>query len=210
MEQHTSRIAYRTFEKTISAFEDLRPDVSLVLASLGADLTLLIDTSGNVIDVAYFDPAIERFGVEDWPGRSLADTVTRESVDKVRNLIDECVKKGASRSHQVNHPATRGADLPIEYVLRRVDGFPHMIAYGTDLRKFAEVQQQLIQAQFELEREYRRVRDSEARYRVIYQKMDSALLVVDGETRRIIDGNAAAGRILGVNLSKLVGDTLIS
>ncbi|MEQ8479697.1 MAG: transcriptional regulator PpsR [Hoeflea sp.] len=210
MEQHASRVAYRTFEKTISAFEDLRPDVSLVLASLGADLTLLIDTSGNVIDVAYFDPAIERFGVEDWPGRSLADTVTRESVDKVRNLIDECVKKGASRSHQVNHPATRGADLPIEYVLRRVDGFPHMIAYGTDLRKFAEVQQQLIQAQFELEREYRRVRDSEARYRVIYQKMDGALLVVDGETRRIIDGNAAAGRILGVNLSKLVGDTLIS
>lgn len=210
MEQHISRVAYRTFEKTISAFEDLRPDVSLVLASLGADLTLLVDTSGHVIDVAYFDPAIERFGVEDWPGRSLADTVTRESVDKVRNLIDECVKKGASRSHQVNHPATRGADLPVEYVLRRVDGFPHMIAYGTDLRKFAEVQQQLIQAQFELEREYRRVRDSEARYRVIYQKMDTALLVVDGETRRIIDGNAAAGRILGVNLSKLVGDTLIS
>ncbi len=210
MEQHTSRVAYRTFEKTLSAFEDLRPDVSLVLASLGADLTLLIDTSGNVIDVAYFDQAIERFGVEDWPGRSLADTVTRESVDKVRNLIDECVKMGASRSHQVNHPAARGADLPIEYVLRRVDGFPHMIAYGTDLRKFAEVQQQLIQAQFELEREYRRVRDSEARYRVIYQKMDSALLVVDGETRRIIDGNAAAGRMLGVNLSKLVGDTLIS
>ncbi|WP_422373166.1 transcriptional regulator PpsR [Hoeflea sp.] len=210
MEQHTSRVAYRTFEKTISAFGNLRPDVSLVLASLGADLTLLVDTAGNVIDVAYFDPAIERFGVEDWPGRSLADTVTRESVDKVRNLIDECVKKGASRSHQVNDPATRGADLPIEYVLRRVDGFPHMIAYGTDLRKFAEVQQQLIQAQFELEREYRRVRDSEARYRVIYQKMDTALLVVDGETRRIIDGNAAAGRILGVNLSKLVGDTLIS
>jgi PAS domain-containing protein len=95
-------------------------------------------------------------------------------------------------------------------VLRRIDGFPYMVAYGTDLRKFAEVQQQLIQAQFELEREYRRVRESEARYRVIYQKMDSALLVVDGETRRIIDGNAAAGRILGVNLSKLVGDTLVS
>jgi hypothetical protein len=50
-----------------------------------------------------------------------------------------------------------------------IDGFPYMVAYGTDLRKFAEVQQQLIQAQFELEREYRRVRESEARYRVIYQ-----------------------------------------
>ena len=88
--------------------------------------------------------------------------------------------------------------------------FPYLVAYGTDLRQFAEVQQQLIQVQFELEREYRRVRESEARYRVIYQKMDGALLVVDGETRRIIDGNAAAGRIMGVALSKLVGDTLVS
>ncbi len=210
MEQHTTRVAHRTFEKTIQAFADLRPEVSLALASMGADLTLLVDSSGSVIDVAYFDAAIERFGVEDWPGRSWADTVTRESLDKIQNLTDECTKKGASRSHQVNHPGGRSADLPIEYVLRRVEGFPYMIAYGTDLRKFAEVQQQLIQAQFELEREYRRVRESEARYRVIYQKMDSALLVVDGETRRIIDGNAAAGRILGVTLSKLVGDTLIS
>jgi transcriptional regulator PpsR len=210
MEQHASRTAHRTFEKTLQAFQDLRPEVSLTLASLGADITLLVDSNGAIIDVAYFDAAIARFGLEDWPGRSWADTVTRESVDKIRNLIDECVKTGASRSHQVNHPGGRNADLPIEYVLRRIEGFPYMVAYGTDLRKFAEVQQQLIQAQFELEREYRRVRESEARYRVIYQKMDSALLVVDGETRRIIDGNAAAGRILGVSLSKLVGDTLVS
>ncbi|MBU4527865.1 MAG: transcriptional regulator PpsR [Hoeflea sp.] len=191
-------------------FESLPPAVSLTLGSLGADITLLIDSSGSIIDVAYCDPEIDRFGADDWPGRSWVDTVTSESVDKIRSLIDECAKTGVSRSHQVNHPGPRGADLPIEYVLRRIEGFPYMVAYGTDLRQFAEVQQQLIQVQFELEREYRRVRESEARYRVIYQKMDSALLVVDGETRRIIDGNAAAGQILGIALSKLVGDTLVS
>jgi len=210
MEQQPSRPVHRTFEKTLQVFESLAPAVSLTLGTLGADITLLIDSSGSIIDVAYCDSEIERFGVDDWPGRNWADTVTSESVDKIRSLIDECAKAGASRSHQVNHPGPRGADLPVEYVLRRIEGFPYLVAYGTDLRQFAEVQQQLIQVQFELEREYRRVRESEARYRVIYQKMDGALLVVDGETRRIIDGNAAAGRIMGVALSKLVGDTLVS
>ncbi|MEM5471738.1 transcriptional regulator PpsR [Hoeflea sp. AS60] len=180
------------------------------MASLGSDLTLLVDSSGSIIDVAYLDATVQPFGVEDWPGRAWKDTVTTSSADKIDSLIDECAKTGASRSHQVNHPGPRGADLPVEYVLRRIDGFPYLIAYGTDLRKFAEVQQRLIQAQFELEREYRRVRESEARYRVIYQKMDGALLVVDGETRRIIDGNAAAGQIFGVALAKMVGDTLVS
>lgn len=210
MEQQTSRTLHRTFEKTLQAFADLPPSVSLTMASLGGDVTLLVDASGSIIDVAYLDAAVQRFGVEDWPGRAWTDTVTGESVDKIRSLIDECAKSGVSRAHQVNHPGPRGADLPIEYVLRRIDGFPYLVASGTDLRKFAEVQQQLIQAQFELEREYRRVRESEARYRIIYQRMDAALLVVDGETRRIIDGNAAAGTIFGVALAKMVGDTLVS
>ncbi len=210
MEQQTSRTVHRTFEKTLQAFEDLPSSVSLIMASLGGDVTLLVDSSGSIIDVAYLDAAFQRFGVEDWPGRAWTNTVTPGNADKIRSLIDECAKTGASRAHQVNHPGPRGADLPIEYVLRRIEGFPYLIAYGTDLRKFAQVQQQLIQAQFELEREYRRVRESEARYRVIYQKMDGALLVVDGETRRIIDGNAAAGHILSVALAKMVGDTLVS
>ena len=132
MEQQTSRIAHRTFEKTLQAFEDLPPAVSLTLASLGADITLLVDSAGSIIDVAYFDAAIERFGAEDWPGRSWADTVTGESVDKIKSLIDECAKTGSSRAHQVNHPGPRGADLPVEYVLRRIEGFPYLVAYGTD------------------------------------------------------------------------------
>ncbi|MCB0960418.1 MAG: hypothetical protein KDB04_13000 [Acidimicrobiales bacterium] len=135
MEQQTSRIAHRTFEKTLQAFEDLPPAVSLTLASLGADVTLLVDSAGSIIDVAYFDAAIERFGAEDWPGRSWADTVTGESVDKIKSLIDECAKAGSSRAHQVNHPGPRGADLPVEYVLRRIEGFPYLVAYGTDLRE---------------------------------------------------------------------------
>ncbi len=177
---------------------------------MGADITLLIDDYGAVHDVAYADSSLDRSGLDAWAGKPWRDTVSRDSVDKIAALIEECAKTGTSRQHQVNHPVAKSADLAVEYIVRRISGFPYAIAYGTDLRKFAEVQQQLIQAQFELEREYRRVRESEARYRIIYQKMESALLVVDGENRRIIDGNAAAAELLDVSLSKLLGDTLAS
>lgn len=210
MEKQTSRAAHRLFETALEPFKGLSAEVVMALASQGADITLLIDRTGKIVDVAYHDTALERFGPNAWAGRDWIETVTRESSDKIKLLMEECAKQGVSRQHQVNHPASSGADLPVEYVVHRINDFPFLIAYGTDLRKFAEVQQQLIQAQFELEREYRRVRESEARYRVIYQKMESALLVVDGETRRIIDGNAAAGQLLGAALSRLVGDTLVS
>ncbi len=186
------------------------PDVVRQIASMGADLTLFVDAKGHIADVAYGNATLERFGVETWPGKLWNETVTGESVEKITALIDECAKNGISRAHQVNHPGRGEPDLPVEYTLHRVQGFPHYVALGTDLRKFAEIQQQLIHVQFELEREYRRIRETEARYRIIFQKMETAMLVVDNEGRRVIDANGAAAAIFRSSPAKLVGDTVLT
>ncbi len=210
MEKPLSRPTNRVFGLSNRLFADLTPDIALRLASTGADVTLLIRDDGVIADVAYGDSTLDRFGMQTWPGRKWRDTVTGESVDKIAALIAECAKEGKSRAQQVNHPGADHPDLPVEYVVLKVPGFPHFVAYGTDLRKFAEIQQQLIQAQFELEREYRRIRETEARYRVIFQKMEGAVLVIDSGGRRIIDANGAVSAIFGSTPAKLVNETFPS
>ena len=211
MEKATTRSSRKLFESPTGLFDNISGEVARQFASMGSDITLILNSDGTVRDIAFVDGTLEQYGLRSWVGRDWRDTVTSECVEKIGALMDECAKGSTSHSHQVNHPGNRLSnlqDLPVEYVLTRIDGFPHCVAFGKDLRKFAEIQQQLIHAQFELERDYRRIRETETRYRLIFQKTESAMLVVSGESRKIIDSNAAAASCFGAQSAKLVDESL--
>ncbi|MCB1428035.1 MAG: transcriptional regulator PpsR, partial [Nitratireductor sp.] len=212
MEKATSRSSRKLFENLAGLFDNFSGEVARQFASMGSDITIILNSDGTVGDIAYVDGTLEQFGLRNWVGRDWRDTVTVESTEKINTLMDECAKNRTSHLHQVNHPGNRALglpDLPVEYVVTKIDGFPHCVAFGKDLRKFAEIQQQLIHAQFELERDYRRIRETETRYRLIFQKTESAMVVVSGETRKIIDTNAAAASCFGSQSAKLVDEALI-
>lgn len=210
MEKQPSKPTHRLFRQTEEIFGDLPADVAMALAAHGADITLLISREGDVLDASYSDASLDAYAPQSWSGRLFKDVVTMECVDKVDALLDECIKHGTSRPHQVNHAKADGPDLPIEYTLVRIEKFPALVAFGKDLRRFAEIQQQLMRAQFELEREYRRIRETEARYRVIFHKMEWPVLVLDGEQRKVIDANTAAASALQTKPAKLSGEPLTS
>jgi transcriptional regulator PpsR len=56
-----------------------------------------------------------------------------------------------------------------------------------------------------MEREYARLRDAEARYRLLFQISSEAVLIVDGASRKVVEANPAADALIGGAGGPLVG-----
>jgi transcriptional regulator PpsR len=80
-----------------------------------------------------------------------------------------------------------------------------IIAIGRDHRAISQLEQRLIQAQQAMEQDYRKLREAESRYRLLFQLASEAVIVVDATTRRIVEANPAADRLIGGAESSLVG-----
>ena len=75
------------------------------------------------------------------------------------------------------------------------------------MRRVAELQQELVGAQQAMEREYMQLRQTETRYRALFQMAAEAVLIVDAANRRIVDANPAAIRLLETTAGELIGRT---
>ena len=166
------------------------------MATANSDLALVIARDSKILDVAYRDRSLKAWDVDDWVGKSWKDTVTVESRDKIDELLQESSKTSPTRSRQVNHPAKSGRDLPVGYRLVSFSGWPHKVALGTDLRPMAEMQQRLVRSQIEMEKDYRKLRDIESRYRILFHLAVEPLIVVEAQTLKILDANEGAARLL--------------
>ena len=84
------------------------------------------------------------------------------------------------------------------------------MAIGRDLRALSAMRQQLVNAQIALERDYWQLRQVETRYRLVFQMVDEAVLVVDDRTERILEANDAANALLGNADASVVGKSFIN
>jgi transcriptional regulator PpsR len=113
------------------------------------------------------------------------------------------------RERQVNHPLAGGVELPVSYSLVPMGEQGRVLALGRDLRSVAAVQQRLVDAQQSMERDYLRLRHTEARYRLLFEAVNEAILVVDALSLAVVEHNAAASRVLGETSKRLIGRTII-
>jgi len=79
------------------------------------------------------------------------------------------------------------------------------VAFGRSMQPMAALQQQLVNTQQSMEREYLKLRQAEARHRLLFQVASEAVLIVDAVARKVLEANPAAGRILGEGNKRLVG-----
>ncbi len=210
MDKQATWAKHRVFGRSASLFESLGGEDLSHLLSIGADVTLIVSENGLIEDVAYRDTSLGDYNIDSWIGKSWRDTVTVESVEKIDALMAESTKVGVTRRRQVNHPAKDHPDLPIDYMVVTVKDAPLRVVLGADLRQFAQIQQRLVEAQMELEAEYRKIREAEGRYRTIFQLSNAAMVVVDPKARKILDANAAAARLIGRSPQKLVGESILT
>lgn len=183
-----------------------------------ADLTLVLDGAGVVLEVTVQDTELLKAGARDWRGLTWAETVAPETRDKVAELLQEARQTGGAptRWRQVNQLLADGTDVPVMYSVAllvddaRAAAKRRFIALGRDQRPAMAMQRRLVEAQQAVERDYWRYREAETRYRKLFQTSTDAVLIVDGASSKILEANPAAAALVRPPGRRIVGAALPS
>lgn len=193
------------FGKAAELFNTLDADAAMKLAMVAGDVTLVLDDTGTILDAA-FDPR-EFPSFAGFVGSNWIETVTDESRPKIMEMLAAARRGEVQHWRQVNHPS-RDGDVPIRYAVLSVNGGEHRIAFGRDLREAGKLQQRLLQVQQSLERDYLRMRQLEARYRMLFERSIEPVMIVEAGTLRIREANPAAHVLVGLRPGGLPGKKL--
>ena len=170
---------------------DAEAAASVIAAA--ADVALIVDGDGVIRDLAFGSEELSLEGYGKWLGQPWAETVTLESRPKVEALLRDAGSKTASgKWRHVNHPSSRGADVPVLYSAIQVGKEGRVVAVGRDLRAISALQQRLVDAQQSMERDYAKLRHAETRYRLLFQVSSEAVMIVDAASNVVLDANPAA------------------
>ncbi|MEM9209027.1 MAG: transcriptional regulator PpsR, partial [Pseudomonadota bacterium] len=168
------------------------------------DICLILDADGIIRDVAIGSDEPRLQVALDWIGHPWTATATEESLPKIKSLLESPKTKGEAKWRQINHPVEDEPDLPVVYKTLPCDEDGHVIAVGRDLRPMAQLQQRLLDVQHSLERDYSRLHQAETRYRMLFSMANEAILIVDADSRKIVEANPSAGRLLERAANKLI------
>jgi transcriptional regulator PpsR len=105
----------------------------------------------------------------------------------------------------LNFVGDSGESLPMNCMAVRLGDEGRIVLFGRDMRGLARLQQRLVNTQISMEREYTRLRQAEACYRLLFQIIGEAVLIVDASTMAVTDANPMAAELLGVPVAKIVG-----
>jgi transcriptional regulator PpsR len=188
---------------------DIDTDAAAQLLTAAADVALVLNggEAGMIRDVSFGSEELSReIDAQAWLGRAWVQTVTAESRPKIESLLKDAVSRAPPRWRQVNHRRDGAEDLPIMYAALAVGD--RIVVVGRSLRPIATLQQRLLEAQQQMEREYSRLRQTETRHRLLFQVASEAVLIVDAGTRRVVEANPAAIEMLeAANGRRLVGES---
>ncbi len=210
MDQDKNKIAFKQFSKSAKLIAGLGDSAATMLASIGSDISLILSPDGEIEDVAFRNPDLVAYGCDGWAGKRWKDIVTIESAEKIDALLSDSKNGVMTRRRQINHPSKGRVDLPVEYMIVRFPDAKFLIALGNDLRPISAMQRQLVQFQVELENEYRKIRETEGRYRTIYHLSREPMIIVGDQDRRIVDVNQAATNLLAKSAKKLLGEVALN
>ena len=152
--------------------------------SLASDIALVLDASGVVLNVAQGGAAPLAPAAHEWIGRAWVDTVTGDTRAKVHALLKDMASTGIARRREVNHPSATGVDIPVAYTAMQLGEHGPVLVVGRDLRAVAAIQQRFVDAQREMERGYWRTRQSESRYRLLFQVANDAFFTLARRTQQ--------------------------
>jgi transcriptional regulator PpsR len=176
------RIPFNDPEAMFAGFSEA--DV-IKLAYCAGDFMLALDGSGVIRDIAV---NVRDHGfANQWIGQKWTDTVTAESKPKIEQLLDPA-NAAANVWRQVNH-LHDGDDFPVSYQLINPKAGDWSIAVGRDLRAISALQQRLLKTQQSMERDYLHLRQTETRYRLLFDNITSPVLIIDANSHEIQQAN---------------------
>lgn len=199
------------FDSPKQSLAGISAETNAQLLAAAADVVLVIDSDGVILDLSTNANNLPGAIESSWIGKPWLETVTVESRPKIQRLLKDAASDGRPAWRQINVPtqAVRGVDLPLSFCAVAAGPKGRVIAFGRDMRAQSEMQQQLVDAQQTMERDYLRLRHMESRYRILFDLTSEGVLVVDAKSLKIIEANPAAGITLGEQVRRLIGRNLL-
>ena len=204
----TKGVRVRLVQNPDSELANLDAASTDALLKASGDISLVMDADGMVLSVTCGSAQMAAEGFQKWIGQPWVETVTPDSRSKIEALLHDAVESKEPKGRHVNHTSARGSDVPVLYTALSLRGRGRIVAIGRDLRDVASLQQRLVDAQQAMERDYWRLRSVETRYRTLFQISTEAILVMDGDTRKVVEANPAAAELFGDSAKRLIGKTL--
>ncbi|MEM9878703.1 MAG: transcriptional regulator PpsR [Pseudomonadota bacterium] len=192
-----------TFADPDGVFDGLAASQTAHVLSNSADITLVIDANGVVVDASFSVAAAFDGGGRGWVGQRFSDIVTSECKGKADKLLNDARAGRKTNPREINHPMASASDLPMRYTAVSLGRGDHIVAFGRDISGISVLQQKLMASQLTVEREFARLRAAESRYRMIFQLSDIPYILVDAASVRVCDINPAARRILGFSQQRM-------
>lgn len=180
----------------LSLLSGLAPELASTFVKVASDIALVIGDDGVIRSVAEGQVPVRAAG-DPWVGRAWVDTVTPETRRKVELLLQEARTSGVSKRRELNHPGAGGGSIPVSWAAVRLGHDGPVLAVGRDLRSVAAIQQRMLDAQQDLERDYWQRRQAETRYRLLFQVARDAVLVLDALSLAVIEANPTAAAFFG-------------
>jgi transcriptional regulator PpsR len=182
------------------------PELLSEIVSTAADISLLIANDRRIVSVMV-NPSHPAFGgLAVWVGKYLSEVVDEQSYAKLIKRFEAVAKPGSKYlAVEINHSDQAMWEFPVRYSMHNIGADGSVLMMGRDMRPLAEMQQQLVMAQFALERDYEAQREMDTRYRVLMEATRDAVILVAMNTGRIADLNATAAVMLGGSRQDLVG-----
>lgn len=196
-----------SFGAAAEMFGRLDAASAMKLALVAGDVSLVLDDAGTILDAAYDPRDFPQFnGIV---GSNWIDIVTEDSRHKVMEMLAAARRGEVQPWREVNHPSREG-ELPVRYSVISMNGGEYHIAFGRDLREAGRLQQRLLQVQQALERDYLRMRQLEARYRMLFERSSEAVMIIEAASLRVREANPAAHAMFGARAGSLPGKKLLS
>jgi len=175
-----------------------------------SDISLLIDKTGKIYEIFLNKNIRLADPLEHWVDRNINDFLTLESQTKIERILKltENASDELNRPLELNHLGKGEKQIPVSYTVHVLEKNEKILLTGRDLRPIEEIQQQLINAQILLEREYEKYRGFDTRFRVILENATEGLVLIETETGRITDINSTAAHLLSSEVIKIVNSNL--
>ncbi|MCS6892756.1 MAG: transcriptional regulator PpsR [Rhodovarius sp.] len=178
------------------AFRNLDPDATARLVSAAADAVFVLDGSGMIQSVrfGFGEQETGLSALRALAGSRFVDCVLPDSRSKAAALLEEA-RLGRARPRHINISPARGQSLAMMCAAAPA-GAGHLVVCGRDLRPLTSLQQQLVEALQAVERDYARLKQTETRYRLLFQMSGEPVLLADAATLQIVETNLAAERLI--------------
>lgn len=187
------------FKQEDAIFSGANSDDLRSLAYHAGEFLLAIDAQGVIRDVAGMPDFVD--WLDGLCGKKISETVTPDSVEKAENISAQAHIKPHQERH-INHLVGE-RNIPVSYRFMSLDGGKWLLAMGRNLEQLASLQQRTLTAQQVIERDYINLRQTESRYRVLFQSIIAPTLIIDAKTRIIEQANTACEDLFGLDVRTL-------